>query len=294
MARSRTRSRRRSFGRLVRDQVDVWFDLFQRHNLLTFATAIAMQAFVALVALTLLLVGVLGELGREDVWNKHIGPSVAKRVLPEVFAGADATVQKIFSGSSGGLIAFAAALTIWEVSGVVRACMSAFSRIEDADDDRPWWIRFPIAIAIAVVLTACLLGAFLLVATAGGLAQGAWHVLVTVLRWLGAVAAIALGFGVLVRFAPRERRPKKWASAGATLVVVCWVVQSLIFRWYVTSLANFKTASGSLGGIFVLTTYLYVAGIVLLVGIELDELLREDLSADEAGPGIVDFLQKLF
>src|SRR5581483_7061963 len=68
----------------------------------------------------------------------------------------------------------------------------------------------------------------------------------------------------------------------------------LIFRWYVTSLANFKSARGSLGGIFVLTTYLYVAGIVLLVGIELDELLRADLSPGEAGPGIVDFVRRLF
>src|SRR5581483_11493361 len=164
--------------------------------------------FVAFVSLTLLVVGVLGMIGREDVWNRHIGPSVAPRVLPEVYAGANATVQKIFSGSSAGLVAFAAALAIWEVSGTVRACMSAFSRIEDSPDDRPWWIRFPLAIAIAVVLTACLLGAFLLVTVAGNLGHGAWHLLFAVLHWVAAVVAITLGFGVLVRFAPRERRPK--------------------------------------------------------------------------------------
>lgn len=287
------RTRRRSFGQLVRDQVDVWVDLFQRHNLLTFATAIAMQTLVALVSLTLLAFGVLGMIGREDVWNLHVGPAVATRVLPEVFAGMDATVQKIFSGSSAGLVAFAALLAIWEVSGAVRACMSAFSRIEDAPDDRPWWIRFPLAVAIAVLLTACLLGAFLLVAVAGNLADGGWRVPFTFGRWIGALALITFGFGVVVRFAPRERRPKKWASAGAAFVVVCWVVQSLIFRWYVTSLANFRSPSGCLGGIFVLTTYLYVAGIVLLVGIELDELIRADLADDEVGPGIVDFLQAL-
>src|SRR5579884_2397470 len=146
VARTRTR---RSFRQLVRDQVDLWFDLFQRHKLLTFATAIAMQALVALVALTLLVVGVLGMIGREDVWNQHIGPAIATRVLTEVYGGANATVQKIFSGSSAGLVAFAAVLAIWEVSGAVRACMSAFSRIEDAPDDRPWWIRFPLAIGIA-------------------------------------------------------------------------------------------------------------------------------------------------
>src|SRR5690348_6558083 len=200
MPRARTRSR--SVRQLVRAQVDIWFDLFQRHNLLTFATAIAMKALVALVALTLLLVGVLGMIGREDVWTAHIGPAIAPRVLPEVYSGFNATVEKIFSSSSGGIVAFAAVLTIWEVSGAVRACMSAFSRIEDTRDDRPWWIRFPVAIGIAVVLTACVLGAFLLVAAAGNLTHGAWHYAFAILRWAGAIVAITFGFGVLVRFAP--------------------------------------------------------------------------------------------
>jgi membrane protein len=288
-----TRARSRSTGRFVHEQVDLWVDLFQRHNLLTFATAIAMQALVAFVSLTLLVVGVLGMTGHEEVWDAHLGPAIAARVLPDVYAGANATVQKILSGDGAGLVAFAALLTIWEVSGAIRACMSAFSRIEEAPDDRPWWVRFPLAIAIAVGLTACLLGAYLLVAVVGHLAGGGWRLPFTLARWLVALGLIAFGFGVVVRFAPRERRPTKWASAGASFVVVCWVVQSLLFRWYVTSLANFRSPSGSLGGVFVLTTYLYVAGIVLLVGIELDELLRADLASDESGPGIVDFLHAL-
>jgi uncharacterized BrkB/YihY/UPF0761 family membrane protein len=98
--------RRRGFGKLVRRQVDIWVDLFQRHNLLTVATAISMQALVALVSLTLLGLGVLGLLGRQGVWTRHIAPAIRPRVLPEVYAGANETVHRIFSGSSGGLVAF--------------------------------------------------------------------------------------------------------------------------------------------------------------------------------------------
>jgi membrane protein len=71
-----------------------------------------------------------------------------------------------------------------------------------------------------------------------------------------------------------ERRPEKWASAGATLVVVSWIVQSLIFRWYVTSVATFRSAVGTLAAFLVLTTYIYVASIVLLIGMQLDELVH--------------------
>jgi membrane protein len=100
-----------------------------------------------------------------------------------------------------------------------------------------------------------------------------------VVRWLAAIGLIMIAFGVLVRFAPAERREKRWASAGGILVVVAWIVESLIFRWYVTSVANFKTAAGSLLVVIVLSSYLYVGSIILLVAIELDELVRRDSHA---------------
>src|SRR5919197_413444 len=81
---------------------------------------------------------VLGEIGRRDVWTKHVGPAIEPKLLPQVYRGIDATFQKVFHTSSAALIAFAAALTIWEISGAARGCMGALSRIYDTDDTRPW------------------------------------------------------------------------------------------------------------------------------------------------------------
>jgi len=74
------------------------------------------------------------------------------------------------------------------------------------------------------------------------------------------------------------RRP---ARMNHLFVVVAWVVQSLLFATYLRTFANYQTAAGSLLGIYFLTTFLYVAGIILMVGIELDEQLRKDLQGDE-------------
>src|SRR5205823_4207564 len=80
-----------------------------------------------------------------------------------------------------------------------------------------------------------------------------------------------------------RHRPKRWASAGAVLVIATWLVTSFAFRWYVSTFANFKTAVGQLTVFIVLMAYAYASSIVLLVGIELDELLREDASSRERG-----------
>ncbi len=292
--RSASRSKRRSGRRRrsLRELVDVWVDLFDEHELLTYASAIALQALVAAVALVLLTLGVLGETGRENVWRDHLGPAVQHKVLPFVYSGIDEVVEKIFSTDSAGLIAFAAILAVWEVSGVIRACMGALDRVYETSDDRPWWIRFPVSVGLAVTTIAGLGGALVLGYLVGN-GGGGWEVVGLVARWAAAIVLIGVAFGLIVRFAPAERRAKRWASAGAALVVVAWIVQSLIFRWYVGSVANFRTAVGSLTVVLVVTAYLYVGAIVLLVGIELDELLRKDVEGDDER-GILELVRDLF
>lgn len=273
--------RRRAHRQSAKELVNLWVDLFREHDLLTAASAIAFQALVASVALALLGLAVLGDIGRTDVWDTKIGPQIQPKVLEPVFSGLDATAQKIFSSSSTGLIVFAAILTVWEMSGVVRAIMGAIARIYDTEDNRSWKKRFPISIGISFVLTASIVGSILLATAGGGAVHGAWSVPYGILRWLLSVFLIGLGFGLLVRYAPVEPRTTRWVSGGAALLVVAWVIEALLFAVYLRHVANYKTAAGSLLGIYLLTTFLYVAAIILLVGIELDEQLRKDVEGEQ-------------
>jgi len=203
---------RRTRERGAKELVDLWVDLFRDHNLLTYASAIAFQALVASVALALLGLAVLGDIGRRDVWDQKIGPQIEPKVLEPVYSGLDATAQKIFSSSSIGLIVFAAIVTVWEMSGVVRAIMGAIAQIYETEDDRSWKVRFPLSIGIGFVLTASIVGAILLAAAAGGAVHGAWSAPCGILRWLLTLLLIGLGFGLLVRYAPVEPRTSRWAS----------------------------------------------------------------------------------
>jgi membrane protein len=275
-----TRSRR-PVTKDLKKYVQVWVRLFDEHELLTSAAAIALQTFVAMVALALLAIAVLGATGEERVWTKQIAPQIHPKVLPSVYAGIQETVLKVFSSSSTGLIALACALAVWEVSGAVRACMSALSKVYGTKDTRPWYIRFPISIALAVVLIAALAGTATLTLGLRHAVHGGWAIPAAAGRWLLTIVLLTLAFGILVRWAPAERRSTRWASGGAALVVIAWIVQSLIFDWYVRSLASYRSAVGSLTAVYLFTTYFYVGAIVLLVAIELDEQLRQGLQGGE-------------
>jgi len=160
--------------------------------------------------------------------------------------------------------------------------MGAINRIYEANDERPLWVRWPLSFGLAFCLVAGIVGAALLV-EAVPKQSGALEILLFLVRWIGALAALVAVTGVLVRLAPARHRPKRWASAGAVLVIATWLVTSFAFRWYVSTFANFKTAVGQLTVFIVLMAYAYASSIVLLVGIEIDELLREDASSRERG-----------
>jgi membrane protein len=255
---------------------------FAQHELLTYASAIAFQVLKSLIPLTLLGLALLGAVGRRDVWSKHVAPALKSRLDQPVFHAIDFGVEKILASNSAGLILFSALLTVWFVSSAVRAITAAINRIYGAKDERPLWIRWPLSFGLAFCVVAGVVGAALLV-EAVPKQDGALGILIVAVRWLGALGALILATGLLVRLAPARRRPKRWASAGAVLVIATWIVTSFAFRWYVSTIANFKTAVGQLTVFIVLMAYAYASSIVLLVGIELDELLREDANAEERG-----------
>ena len=266
----------------TRGAVELLRERFAEHELFTYARALAFQVLKSLIPLSLLGLALLGAVGRRDVWTKHLAPPLKSHLDPPVFHAVNFAVEKIFASNSAGLIAISAFLTVWFVSGGVRAVMSAINRIYGVRDERPLWIRWPLSFGLSLCVVAGIVGATLLV-EAVPKQNGTLEILLVAVRWIGALAALITATGLLVRLAPVRPRPKRWASAGAVLVIATWIVTSFAFRWYVSTFANFKTAVGQLTVFIILMAYAYASSIVLLVGIEIDELLREDASSEERG-----------
>jgi membrane protein len=155
--------------------------------------------------------------------------------------------------------------------------MQALNRIHDVEERRPWWRRLLVAVALAAAVAACLIGAALLVVGLGRVDAGAVGTpSLAVAKWVAAFVLLGLAVGLLVRYAPVEHPEARWASAGSIAIIASWIVATLAFRWWVTSVANFKTATGQITVFLLLTAYVLVCSTIFLLGVELDELLRED------------------
>ena len=150
----------------VRGVVDVWIDVFRKHNLLTYASAVSFQALIALVPLTLLGFGVLGAAGERSVWEDRMAPRLQAKLAEQTFIAVNYAVERILQSPSAGLIAFGAIFAIWEISGSVRAVMGALNTLHGEQERRPWWLRTAVSTSLSIVVAGCLLGAMGAVLTA--------------------------------------------------------------------------------------------------------------------------------
>ncbi len=93
----------------------------------------------------------------------------------------------------------------------------------------------------------------------------------TGLRWVAALVLMALLFSVLYNVAPnRPRRRWQWASPGAVVATVMWAIVSLGFSVYTSSVGSYARTYGAFAGVAILIFWLYLTGLAVLVGGELN------------------------
>ena len=94
---------------------------------------------------------------------------------------------------------------------------------------------------------------------------------------LGAAAVAA----TLYRFAPsRENAQWKWITPGSLFAAVTWLLLTLGFSFYVTSITDYNVTYGSLGTIIVLLTWIYLSAYALIFGAELNSEIEHQTAKD--------------
>jgi membrane protein len=107
----------------------------------------------------------------------------------------------------------------------------------------------------------------------GGVFVAVW----TVVRWLLAIGAIAVLFAAFYYLGPNRESPRwSWLSPGGVVGALIWLLSSLGFSFYVSSVGSYTKNYGSFAGVVVLLLWLYLSAIAVMLGGELNaELERQ-------------------
>jgi membrane protein len=178
--------------------------------------------------------------------------------------------------ASQGALGFSAVVgllvALWTASRGMSGLITALD-IAYEERERRSFLKFNL---IALLLTVgLLLGGLVVIALVAVLPAALQFLAVgTTAKWLGLVVqwpllivVVMLGLAVLYRYAPDRDEPQwRWVSPGATVATLLWVAASIGFTLYVANFSSYNKTYGSLGGVIILLTWLYISSLVVLLG----------------------------
>lgn len=183
-----------------------------------------------------------------------------------------------------GLLSLSFALALWSSSSAVAGLMTGLNQVYGVEDNRS--VLMTRGLSLLVTVGADLAGIVAAVVLVGGGSAGAWLSRVlgaptlysrawNILRW-PAAAALMLGL-VLILYVvlPDVKLRFRDVLWGALAAVGMWLLATLGFSFYLAHFPNFGAAYGSLGTAVVLLTWLYINGLVLILGGQINALIAD-------------------
>jgi membrane protein len=129
-----------------------------------------------------------------------------------------------------------------------------------------------IVVAFALVFGLLVLGPVLsdLVGEALNL-EGAMGWLWWTLQWPIILAGLSATFATILYLGPNVDLPKfRFITPGSILAVVVWLAASGLFALYVGLFGSYNKTWGSLAAVIVMLTWLWLSGLALLLGAEVN------------------------
>lgn len=203
-------------------------------------------------------------------------------IMPvEVVELLSGTVNAVTSNKSGGLISFGALATLWAASNGAYATMQQLNETYSVKEGRSFLRAHAIAIGLTILVGVLIIVGFSMIVLGGHIQE--WmeyylHLGITLRvafalsRWAIILAGFLLAFSVTYYFGPDVEQKFKWITPGSALGVLVLIATSMGFRAYVTQFGNYSATYGSIGAVIVLMLWLYISGLVVLGGSELNAL----------------------
>lgn len=176
-------------------------------------------------------------------------------------------------------------LAIYSATRGTKAFLAALNRVFRVVENRPWWQRQGISIAITFgALAFILLALFLIVAlplVAAYLPDALQQRSATPLIWLRWVILGGSVFsGILLLFSfgpsvPLAQQKLRHVMIGAMVASVCWLVTIIVGSWVMSQLPQLHAAYGSISAVIVLMLWMLMSAYCLLLGAAVVSVLDE-------------------
>jgi membrane protein len=209
-------------------------------------------------------------------WLAQVMPGEAMQLVAD-------WVENVVGDRSGGLLSLGLLGALWAASTGMAAVINALNTAYDVEEGRPFWKARLVAIGLTISLSVFIVGGQVLIMFGDWLALwlaglvGLGDTFIAVWRYVDYLIGLLLltiGVGLIYHFAPNVKRKWRLITPGAIFAVVTSIIVSTLFSFYLRVAPSQSATYGSLGAVIVLMLWLYLLGLALFIGGEINSVIE--------------------
>ena len=251
------------------------------HGITDLAAALAYYSFLAIPAVLLVAVGLFSLFASPDAITTLIDklgtvvPAQATQLIED-------SLRRMNENSNGSLamVIVGFVLALWTATGAMTAFMRAVNRAYDRDETRGFVKQRFVAIQMVIGLGLAFLLVFGLLVLGPVISgwigsaldiEGVIGWVWWIVQWPILIGVLLLVFATVLYLGPNVEHPRwRFVTPGSAFAVVVWLAASGGFAVYTSMFSSYNKTWGSLAAVIVMLTWLWLSGLALLLGAEIN------------------------